>query len=75
MVKIIGVEPGSRASRAGILAGDTLISINGNEIIFDTEIYDSEANLCTKIEYPADVIEGALKVLSWDFKNADKTDG
>ena len=47
MVKIIGVEPGSRASRAGILAGDTLISINGNEIsdVLDYRFYLTEKSV------------------------------
>ena len=47
-------------------------AINEDTITFNNDIYDSEHNLCTKIEYPADIIEGALKVLSWDVKNADK---
>jgi S1-C subfamily serine protease len=32
MVKITEVEHRSHADRAGLLAGDVLISINGNEI-------------------------------------------
>ncbi len=46
--------------------------ITEDKIKFDKELYDCENNLCTKIEYPADVIEGALKLLEWDIKNADK---
>ena len=44
MVKIIGVEPKSRAEKAGICAGDTLISINGNEIcdVLDYRFYLTE---------------------------------
>jgi len=33
MVKITGIEKGSRASRVGILEGDLLVSINDNEIV------------------------------------------
>ena len=32
MVKICAVEHGSRAARVGVLAGDVLQAINGNEI-------------------------------------------
>jgi len=33
----------------------------------DTELYDSEKNLVTKIEYPLEVIEGAIDVLDWEL--------
>ena len=41
MVKIVGVEPRSRAARAGILAGDRLLTVNGNEIedVLDYRFY------------------------------------
>ena len=44
MVKIISVENRSRAGRAGILAGDTLVSINGNKIrdVLDYRFYLAE---------------------------------
>ena len=44
MVKITGVEKGSRAERAGVLSGDALVSINGNEIndVLDYRFYLSE---------------------------------
>lgn len=44
MVKIIKVEKGSRGWRAGIEAGDMLLSINGNEIkdILDYRFYLTE---------------------------------
>lgn len=47
--------------------------ITENTIKLDKDIFDSEHNLCTKIEYPADIIEGAIKLLDWDIKNGDKT--
>ena len=44
MVKITGVDKHSRAERAGILAGDVLLSINGNEIndVLDYRFYLAE---------------------------------
>lgn len=44
MVKIIGVEHKSRAERAGIMRGDTLISVNGNPIndVLDYRFYLTE---------------------------------
>ena len=47
MVKITSVESGSRAARAGLLAGDTLVSINGNEIndVLDYRFYLAERSV------------------------------
>ena len=47
MVKITGVEKNSSAYKAGILAGDMLVSINGNEItdVLDYRFYITEKNL------------------------------
>ena len=45
MVKITGVETGSRADKHGILSGDALVSINDNEIhdVLDYGFYLSES--------------------------------
>ena len=47
MVTITGTEPGSRAERAGIRPGDTLISINGHDItdILDYRFFETERDL------------------------------
>ncbi len=47
MVKIDGVEPGSRAQRLGILPGDLLVSMNGHEIddILDYRFFETEREL------------------------------
>ncbi len=47
MVKIKSVEPRSRAERLGILAGDLLISLNGNEIndVLDYRFYLTERSV------------------------------
>ena len=44
MVKITGVEKGSRAARAGVLPCDVLVNINGNEIndVLDYRFYLTE---------------------------------
>ena len=44
MVKITEVEHRSHAERAGLLAGDVLVSINGNEIndVLDYRFYLAE---------------------------------
>ena len=44
MVKICGTEPRSRAEKAGILEGDILLAINGNEIedVLDYRFYLAE---------------------------------
>lgn len=52
MVKITGIEPGSRAQRAGIKPGDTLISINGHDIVdvLDYRFFETERDLRLKLE-------------------------
>lgn len=52
MVQITGIEPGSRAQRAGIIPGDQLISINGHEIgdILDYRFFETERELKLLLE-------------------------
>lgn len=47
MVKITGVEPGSRAHQAGIIPGDELVSINGHPIgdVLDYRFFETERDL------------------------------
>ena len=47
MVEITRVEGGSIAQKAGILAGDKLVSINGNEIkdVLDYRFYMTEEKI------------------------------
>ena len=47
MVKIVGVEKNSRAERAGIAVGDTLVNISGNEItdVLDYRFYLAERDI------------------------------
>ena len=46
-VTISGIEPKSRAQRAGIQPGDVLISINGHEIVdvLDYRFFETEREL------------------------------
>ncbi|MBO4219685.1 MAG: DUF512 domain-containing protein [Clostridia bacterium] len=54
MVTITGTEPGSPSEKAGIRAGDVLISLNGNEIcdVLDYRFYMYEDNI--SVEYSRD---------------------
>ncbi len=44
----------------------TIKEITDANIVFNEEVYDSEHNLLTKVEYPLDVIEGAIELLKWE---------
>ena len=52
MVKITGIEKKSIAEKAGITAGDVLMSVNGNEIrdVLDYRFYITEKKLDIKVE-------------------------
>lgn len=63
-VRIDGVEERSRAARAGILAGDLLLSINGHEIVdvLDYRFFETEKELRLKLrrngkDYTADIVK------------------
>ena len=68
MVKITGVEPASRASRAGILAGDTLISINDNEIsdVLDYRFYLTEKSVTLCLERAGEKFSVTIKKGEYD---------
>ena len=75
MVKIFAVENGSRASRAGILAGDVLISINNNPIndVLDYRFYLSErvvTLLCSRDggEYSVTLKKGEYDDIGLEFE-------
>lgn len=56
----------------GINKGLHLISTIGDTIKTDENLYDSEKNLITKIEYPLEVIEGAIDILDWELVQKGK---
>lgn len=53
-VQISGVEPGSLAARAGVAAGDTLLSINGNEIgdVLDFRFHETNQHVLLAVQKP-----------------------
>ena len=69
MVKIMRVESGSRADRAGIRAGDNLISINGREIrdVLDYRFFLAEQSVTLKVSRESEEIEVTLVGLCTDI--------
>lgn len=56
----------------GINKGLYTVSTVSETITTDTELFDSEKNLITKIEYPLEVIEGAIDILDWELVQKGK---
>lgn len=56
----------------GINKGLYTVSTVSETITTDTELFDSEENLITKIEYPLEVIEGAIDLLDWELVQKGK---
>ena len=74
MVKITDVEEKSRAHKCGVLAGDTLVSINGNEIsdVLDYRFYLSERVVALKLlrdgaEYTVQIKKGEYDDIGLGF--------
>ena len=75
MVKIMSVLPRSRAARQGIMGGDVLISINGNEIcdVLDYRFYLTERVVTLRLsrdgeEYTVTVKKGEYDDIGLDFE-------
>ena len=75
MVKITSVDKNSRADKHGIIAGDTLVSINGNEIIdvLDYRFYLAErevniALLRDGAEFEVKIKKGEYDDIGLDFE-------
>lgn len=45
----------------------TIKEIAENKIYLNESIYEAEYNVVTKIEYPANIIEGAISLLKWEL--------
>ncbi len=68
MVKITAVAEHSRAQRAGVLAGDVLVSINDNEIndVLDYRFYLAEREVCLKLERDGAEVSVLIKKGEYD---------
>lgn len=76
MVTITGVEPGSRAHRAGIIPGDELVSINGHAIgdILDYRFFETERDLRLVLsrdgeEYRLELVKPQYAGLGLEFES------
>lgn len=68
-----------QGTNSNLAIGDTIEISNGinkglytigsvsNTIVTNEPVKDSEDNLITKIEYPIDVVEGAIDLLDWEL--------
>ena len=68
MVKITKVDKGSRADSVGIVAGDSLISINGREIcdVLDYRFFLAEKSVTLKIGRETEEFEVTIKKQQYD---------
>ena len=68
MVRITDVLPKSRAKKAGILAGDILVSINGREIndVLDYRFYLAEEKILVCVERDGKRLEFKIKKKEYD---------
>ena len=69
MVKITEVLRGSHAARAGLMAGDFLVSINGNGIrdVLDYRFYLAERRV--EIEYKRDDITSTVSIVKGEYSD------
>ena len=75
MVKITDVEKNSRAAKRGILPGDVLVKINGNEIndVLDYRFYLTECSVEISLlrdgeEYAVTIKKGEYDDIGLDFE-------
>lgn len=58
----------SKSNNAGLY----VITEIGEVVALDGALYDEPYNLVTKIVYPVDIVEGALRLLEWNLTHSDK---
>ncbi len=68
MVTVFGVEPGSSAEACGILPGDILISVNGNDIadVLDYRYYITETSLSLLIHRGPELLTFSIEKEEYD---------
>ena len=68
MVEITGVEKNSPAAKAHILAGDVLVSINGNPItdVLDYRFYITEKKLDIELDRRGEPVHVLIKKPQYD---------
>ena len=68
MVKIVKVDPNSRAEHAGIVDGDILVSINGRAIsdVVDYRFFLAEKSILLKLSRSGEEFEVTIKKQQYD---------
>lgn len=49
-----------------------ITEITDSYVTFDSDIFDTHSNLVTKVEYPEDVQQGVIELMTWEVKNRQK---
>ena len=62
-----------QVSKSGVNDGlYTVTELSDDGIKIDTELFSTDFNLVTKVEYPADIVEGVLSLLKWQVEAEGK---
>ena len=72
---VVGLKQGDTVQICNSSINDGLYiieSVTDGVITLDEELYDKECNLLIKVEYPLDIIDGAVTLLEWDLFKSDK---
>lgn len=59
----------SKSNNAGLYV---LAQVGDTMTVYSGALFDEPYNLVTKVEYPADVVAGALRLLDWKLTQSDK---
>ena len=50
----------------------TIKEVEDEFVVLDKPLFDETGVLVTKVEYPMDVVVGAINMMKWDLENRDK---
>ena len=50
----------------------TIKEVEDEFVVLDKPLFDETGVLVTKVEYPMDVVYGAINMMKWDLENRDK---